>query len=179
MHPKHYRIRIFFDICRAFILPIAGISLVTSLANVRLGYLAFPCHIFAVTLCAGARILYSDFIQSRETKQLGARRVPRIVGKWPGNVDILFSMMRSFKTSYLVDTYLDLFEKYQSTTLNLRILWVDQVSDTLLDLCSRTSAVNIQAILYWFSDGAPFNPTSPLDYNHGQGPLKIRVDRRF
>jgi len=129
MHPKHYRIRIFFDICRAFALPIACLTLVASLEDIRLGYVAIPCHIFTIMLWGGARILYADFIQSREMKRLGARHIPRVAGRWPGNVDILLSMMRSYKTSYLADTYLDLFEQYQSTTLNLRILWVDQVSD--------------------------------------------------
>jgi hypothetical protein len=47
-------------------------------------------------------------------------------------------MLQSYKTSYLVDSYLDLFKKYQSTTLNLRILWVDQVSN--FTLCSVVSA---------------------------------------
>jgi hypothetical protein len=109
--------------------------------NIRLGYATIPCHILAVMLCAGARILYSKFIQSQETRQFGATPVPRVVGKLPGNIDILFSMMRSFKTSYLFDTYLDLFEKYQSTTLNLRILWEDQVSDVVLQLSCEAQHV--------------------------------------
>lgn len=29
--------------------------------------------------------------------------------------------------SYLLDVYLDLFKEYRCTTLNLRILWVDQI----------------------------------------------------
>lgn len=135
MHPKHYRIRLLFDICHGFASPIACVSFAAFLKNIRLGYATIPCHILAVVLWVGARILYADFIQWREMKRLCARPIPRVAGKWPGNVDILFSMMRSYKTSYLVDTYLELFEKYQSTTLNLRILWADQVCDDLKVLC--------------------------------------------
>ena len=127
MHPKHYRIRMFFDICRGFIVPSAVLSLVTSQTNIRLGCMTLPCHIFAVLLWTGARILYAEWMQPREARKLGAIPIPRVNGKWPGNVDVLFSMMRSFKTSYLFDTYLNLFEEYQCTTLNLRILWEDQV----------------------------------------------------
>ena len=130
MHPKHYRVRIFLDICRGFVFPIACLSLLTSLTNIQLGYAAFACHLFAVMLWAGARILYSEYVHSREMRKVGARPIPRVVGKWPGNIDILFSMIRSFKRSYLFDPYLELFERYQATTLNMRILWTDQVSDS-------------------------------------------------
>lgn len=132
MHPKHYRVRIFFDICRGFVFPVASLWLVVFLENIQLGRATIPCYILAIMLWAGARVYYSDFIQSRETKRLGARPIPCVVGRLPGNIDILFYMMRSFKTSYLFNTYLDLFEQYQSTTLNLRILWEDQVSDAVL-----------------------------------------------
>ncbi|KAJ3512593.1 hypothetical protein NLJ89_g3431 [Agrocybe chaxingu] len=35
--------------------------------------------------------------------------------------------MRAFKTSYVLDVYLQLFEEYQCTTLNTRILWRDNI----------------------------------------------------
>ena len=58
---------------------------------------------------------------------MGAKPIKRIRGKWPGNIDVLFRMMKAFKTSYIMDVYLELFQEYQCTTLNTRILWVDQV----------------------------------------------------
>ncbi|KIK65139.1 hypothetical protein GYMLUDRAFT_39531 [Collybiopsis luxurians FD-317 M1] len=36
-------------------------------------------------------------------------------------------MLRAFKTSYILDVYLQLFEEYQCTTLNTRILWTDNI----------------------------------------------------
>ncbi|GAW02064.1 cytochrome P450 monooxygenase CYP63 [Lentinula edodes] len=36
-------------------------------------------------------------------------------------------MLRAFKTSYILDVYLQLFEEYQCTTLNTRILWTDHI----------------------------------------------------
>lgn len=128
MHPKHYRIRIFLDICRGLIGPCAVLLFVTSQANIRLGYLALPCHLLAILVWAAARVVYSDWVHSREARKLGAVPIRCVTGKWIGNVDILLNMMQSFKTNYLVDPYLDLFKEYQCTTLNLKILWVDQVS---------------------------------------------------
>ena len=155
MHPKHYRVRIFFDICRGFVFPVACLWLVVSLENIQLGRATIPCYILAIMLWAGARVYYSDFIQSRETKRLGARPIPCVVGRLPGNIDILFSMIRSFKRSYLFDPYLELFERYQATTLNMRILWTDQVSDS----APRSMARHIRL----FNDLGTFI----LDYIHG------------
>ena len=42
-------------------------------------------------------------------------------------MDILLRMMRSFRTDYIQDVYLELFREYQCTTLNLRIFWIDTV----------------------------------------------------
>ena len=66
-------------------------------------------------------------IRAQDRYQMGAREIPRVVGKWPGNIDVLFKMMKAFKTSYILDVYLQLFEEYQCTTLNTRILWSDMV----------------------------------------------------
>jgi hypothetical protein len=41
-------------------------------------------------------------------------------------------MIRAFKTSYVGDVYLQLFEEYKTTTLNLRVLWSDTVSPLFL-----------------------------------------------
>ncbi len=70
---------------------------------------------------------FYDFKQHQTCRRLGTKPIPRIRGKWPGNIDVLLRMMKAFKTAYLMDVYLELFQEYQCTTLNTRILWVDQV----------------------------------------------------
>lgn len=128
LNPKLYRTRLLLDILRIFVFPCLALFELCRGANVRLGYLAFPAHVGAVILWGYVRNIYYDITQLREARQLGAKPVPRIKGKWPGNIDILFRMMKAFKTAYLMDVYLELFQEYQCTTLNTRILWVDQVS---------------------------------------------------
>ena len=127
LNPKLYRTRLLLDVLRIFVFPSLVLSELCCQANIRLGLLTVPAHISAIILWGYIRNLYYDVRQSREAKRLGARPVPRIKGKWPGNVDVLLRMMKAFKTAYLMDVYLDLFHEYKCTTLNTRILWVDQV----------------------------------------------------
>jgi hypothetical protein len=127
MHSRHYHIRRLHDIFHAIVLP----SLVLSSLLKILGYpparTALPVHASFVISWAIARGLYSNFVHLSQARRLDAKFIPCVVGKWPGNLDILLNMMRAFNTSYILDVYLNLFEEYQCTTLNLRILWVDHV----------------------------------------------------
>ncbi|KZS91082.1 cytochrome P450 monooxygenase CYP63 [Sistotremastrum niveocremeum HHB9708] len=65
--------------------------------------------------------------QAREAERLGAIEIPKVVGRWPGNLDIMIAAMKGIKERYLQE-YLDsLFEEYQSDTINLRLLWGDHI----------------------------------------------------
>ncbi|KAF9466774.1 cytochrome P450 monooxygenase CYP63 [Collybia nuda] len=127
MNPALYRVRLFLDLCRTIFLPSLILSLTLSFARRRLGLLTVPAHIIFIIIWASTKGALSKFIQDREAIRLGAKPIPRIVGKWPGNIDILLKMLRAFKTSYVLDVYLQLFEEYQCTTLNTRILWSDNI----------------------------------------------------
>ncbi|KZT30241.1 cytochrome P450 monooxygenase CYP63 [Neolentinus lepideus HHB14362 ss-1] len=127
MHPTQYRTRILLDVVRVLVVPSAILSLYLQLSGTHLGPLGLPCHAAFIIVCAYTRCLYSDWVQSMDAKRLGAKPIPRVVGKLPGNIDVLYKMMKAFKTAYILDVYLALFEEYQCTTLNTRILWVDQI----------------------------------------------------
>ncbi|KAL5522174.1 hypothetical protein ACEPAF_2031 [Sanghuangporus sanghuang] len=127
LNPKLYRTRLFLDVLRIFVLPCVALSEICRSNNIRLGYLTVPAHIASILLWGYVRNAYYDIKQKREAGQLGTKPVPRIRGKWPGNIDVLLRMMKAFKTAYLMDVYLELFQEYQCTTLNTRILWVDQI----------------------------------------------------
>ena len=117
------------DILRIFVFPCVVLSQACRHWNVRLGIFGtIPAYFAALVLWGWIRNVYYDIHQAREAARLGAKPVPRIKGKWPGNIDVLFRMMKAFKTAYLMDVYLELFQEYQCTTLNTRILWVDQVA---------------------------------------------------
>lgn len=50
-----------------------------------------------------------------------------MVGKLPGNIDVMLRLVRARRDRYLLDGFFDLFYEYQTTTLNLRFLWQDKV----------------------------------------------------
>ena len=127
MNPARYRIRFCLDISRTICLPVFVLSLALYIAQKNLGILTIPSHILFILLWAALIGALRRCIQDREARCLGAKPIPRIVGKWPGNIDILLKMLRAFKTSYVLDVYLNLFEEYKCTTLNTRILWSDNV----------------------------------------------------
>jgi hypothetical protein len=134
MNPSNYRARVVLDIFHIFVVPTVVLSLVLSFFKYRLGLLSLPIHLCFVVLWAATKGVLSEAKQDREARSLGARSIPRVVGKWPGNVDVLLRMMRAFKTSYILDVYLELFEEYQCTTLNTRILWCDNVCNFLFSI---------------------------------------------
>ncbi|THH04268.1 hypothetical protein EW145_g5647 [Phellinidium pouzarii] len=127
LNPKLYRTRLFLDVVRIFIFPTVVLFQACHYARVRLGLLSVPAHVLAIVLWGLTRNIIYDVKQAQEARRLGAKPVARIKGKWPGNVDILLRMMKAFKTAYLMDVYLELFQEYKCTTLNTRILWVDQI----------------------------------------------------
>lgn len=92
-----------------------------------MGFLTIPAYPICIALCAYARLAYRDWQQDQEAHRLGARRIPQVVGKWPGNLDIYLKLLKSTQTTYLGSFHLSLFEEYQTTTLNLRLLWQDVV----------------------------------------------------
>ena len=49
-------------------------------------------------------------------------------GRWPGNLDVVLRLLKSFEGDYVLQGFADLFEEYGCTTLNTRFFWYDQVS---------------------------------------------------
>ena len=127
MNPARYRIRLFLDLWRVAVLPSLAFHAVLKYSGSRLGFLTQPLHFgFIISWFFFKGALLKTF-QDREARKLGAQPIPRVVGGWPGNIDVLLKILRAFNTSYIHDVYLNLFEEYQCTTLNTRILWSDAV----------------------------------------------------
>lgn len=123
----NYRFRILKDIFQALVAPPVLVSLCHGTFNLRFGWWSIPVYLLAIPLAAIIRVQYSDFVQAREARRLGARPIPRVVGKWPGNIDVMLKLKKGLASQYIYEPFLDLFEEYQCTTLNTRFLWVDNV----------------------------------------------------
>lgn len=140
-NPKLYRTRLVLDVLRIFVLPAVVLEELCHASGIRLGLLKVPAYLLAIVLSGFLRNTFYDIKQAREARRLGAKPITRIRGKWPGNIDILFRMMKAFKTAYLMDVYLELFQEYKCTTLNTRILWVDQVCSLIVVIDVRDYSI--------------------------------------
>ncbi|PFH47049.1 hypothetical protein AMATHDRAFT_77386 [Amanita thiersii Skay4041] len=127
MKPAHYRHRIFLDLLWILTVPSFAFVLALHLSRLHIGYFTPVAYFTFIVLWAVIKGQYRRLAQKRDAKHLGIAPIPCAVGKWPGNIDILLRMIREFKTSYVLDVYLRLFEEYKCTTLNLRILWTDTI----------------------------------------------------
>ncbi|KAJ7487238.1 cytochrome P450 monooxygenase CYP63 [Mycena galericulata] len=128
MKPGSYRVRLLCDLCRAIVLPSTCLWLTLRFIGVHLGpVVSIPIYLVFLILWAIVKGFLTNLAHARTARQFGAQPIRRVVGKWPGNVDVLLRMMKAFKTSYVLDVYLQLFEEFQCTTLNTRILWVDNI----------------------------------------------------
>ncbi|QRW23885.1 cytochrome P450 family protein [Rhizoctonia solani] len=84
-------------------------------------------YVLAVPTFWGFRNVVRDRLREREAKRLGARVVPRVKGKWPGNIDIMLKLVKSLHGSY-VASVLDELSKEYGNTFNMRLLWDDMAS---------------------------------------------------
>ena len=128
--PSNYRLRILLDLWQIIVLPSFTFCAILRFERLQLGILAVPTCCAFMLFWALVKRQWILLLQRQQARRLGAALIPCVVGKLPGNIDILFRMMCDFKSSYVLDVYRRLFEEYNCTTLNLRILWTDAVSTT-------------------------------------------------
>ena len=127
-HPfSRYRLRIMQDMVRIFVIPSLILTLTLRVAGTRLGLWSIPAYPTFVVLSAFVRDWYTQASRRREARRMGGRLAPTIKGKWPGNIDLMLRIRNAAHDDYLCQGFLDLFQEYQSTTLNLRILGADLV----------------------------------------------------
>lgn len=131
MNPNQFRLRLLLDLFQLVAVPAIVFSLFLRLSHQRLGYLTVPAQLAFFIGWSFAKRSILDFQRHRNAEKLYTKQIPRVVGRWPGNVDVLVKMLKAFKKAYVLDVYLELFEEYQCTTLNLYIFWADQVCKVL------------------------------------------------
>ena len=159
-----YRKRILLSFAKALIVP----PLLTSLL------LRFVCRSASLSVCLplallsipitiGVRSQYALWHQDREAARLGAKPITRVCGRWPGNLDIILRLVKSFESGYVLQGFNDLFLEYDCTTLNTRFFWDDQVSSAVI---SYTVAPRT---------GLPiFTIMVLIDHLHGREGLPVR-----
>jgi hypothetical protein len=104
-----------------------ALSLFDSLEVSGLRALKWILYPLTLVLYNVFRVQYDDWFHRREAGRLGARLVPRVEGKWIGNLDLL--LKKDPKIPYLGQRLEDMFDELDTKTLNMRILWTDNVGN--------------------------------------------------
>jgi hypothetical protein len=85
-------------------------------------------YVASIPTCLSVRVHFERWQESRAARRMGAKLIPRLKGKWPGNLDILLKLVSAPRKGYILDGVKAILESAGSNTVNLNILWVDQVS---------------------------------------------------
>ncbi|KAF9078274.1 cytochrome P450 monooxygenase CYP63 [Rhodocollybia butyracea] len=125
MNSPSYRIRLFHDLLKIVVLPFVAFYLIN--AGLFDSLLPLPSCVGFIIGWSICKAFLTRMLQQVNRHRIGAKEITCVRGRWPGNIDVLLKMLRAFKTSYILDVYLQLFEEYQCTTLNTRILWTDHI----------------------------------------------------
>lgn len=133
MEATNYRRRITLALVRVFFIPPLSAFAVAYYYGINTLFVAV-LMVLSVPLSIVGRSNYSTFVNRRRAKQLGAREIPCIVGRLPGNLDIMFGMVKSFQQGYVLQGLAELFEKQNSTIINTRVLWDDQACSSFTSL---------------------------------------------
>lgn len=131
MNAPNYRLWIILALLRVFVVPpLIVIFLYQIGGDVSFRVISFLV-VLSIPISIVVRSQLDTHLQHRQARQLGAKPITCVVGKLPGNIDIMFGMVKAFKEGYVMEGFSDLFEKHHSNILNTRILWNDQVRSSL------------------------------------------------
>lgn len=131
----NYRGLLLWQCANFLVPPLALARLVVSVlrSRIELHPLAKAAlYIAAVPLIAALRIALADYRDAREAHRRGAALVPRVKGRLPGNIDVMARLVREFESGYVLQAYQDLLDEYGVKTLNMRLLWSDVVSASVV-----------------------------------------------
>jgi hypothetical protein len=121
-----------------------------SLKGVRVSpWLISTVVLGAAPLVFAAHVLVDGKLQQRKANRLGARLIPRLQGKWPGNLDKLVNMVMRSENEYLgtvsvtcipyscftessccLGRHLEDEMKVLGPTINFRFFWEDLIMTT-------------------------------------------------
>ncbi|KAI0298782.1 cytochrome P450 [Multifurca ochricompacta] len=124
-----YRKRILLSLGKALIAPplLTFLLLRSTWPSSFSFWLSLPLALLSIPITIALRSRYTLWVQDREAAQLGAQPITKVTGRWPGNLDIVLRLLKSFESGYVLQGFADLFEEYGCTTLNTRFFWDDQI----------------------------------------------------
>ncbi|QRV82734.1 cytochrome P450 family protein [Ceratobasidium sp. AG-Ba] len=83
-------------------------------------------YVLSVPVFWSVRNVVHLWWQDREARRLGARPIPRIQGKWPGNIDVLIDMLKTMQKGYIGE-WVHKMSLVYGPTFNTRVFWQDVI----------------------------------------------------
>ncbi|KAJ6595533.1 cytochrome P450 monooxygenase CYP63 [Mycena vulgaris] len=148
-----YRRRILVSLAKALFLP-PLLSLVVLCLVLGLPFDAFSVMAAALSipLTISVRSNISLRAQDRTAKSLNATVIPRVKGKWPGNLDVALRVVKSFEEGYVLQIFADLLREYDTTTVNTRLFWDDQMitmDESVMKFVSSSGFSHFEKGILW------------------------------
>ncbi|KAJ7187837.1 cytochrome P450 monooxygenase CYP63 [Mycena filopes] len=123
-----YRKRILLSLGKALIIPpLVSLVLLCLVLGLPLGIRTAIVAALSIPLAISMRSSLTLWAHERAAKSLDATVIPRVKGKWPGNLDVAIRLLKSFEQGYVLQVFADLLREHDTTTLNTRLFWDDQM----------------------------------------------------
>jgi hypothetical protein len=124
-----YRSRLLLSLGKALLIPpLLSLAILCLVLGLPLNIPSVAASVLAIPLTISTRSHLSLWAHYKAARSLNATIIPRVKGRWPGNLDIALRVTKSFKEEYVFQIFADLFCEYGATTLNMRLFWDDQVT---------------------------------------------------
>ncbi|KAF8329542.1 cytochrome P450 monooxygenase CYP63 [Cantharellus anzutake] len=129
MFGNNYRIHFLFVLAWLLFPPITAgwILLRISAPSGLAGSTLFKCFFFS-SVCVTywvAKVQYGQRKKALKAKRLGVALPPEPQGRWIGNIDLIIDNIKNYNEEPTMDYVEAFFEKFNTDTFNLRILWTD------------------------------------------------------
>ncbi|KAF8338716.1 cytochrome P450 [Cantharellus anzutake] len=128
----NYRIHLLLVLARYFIPPLLIASALLSFLPSLLSDGFFLRSLWHLWICLAywmVNVKYADWKNHNEARKMGGVYLPRLKGKWPGNLDIALSLAQPSEEGYVLEDFERMFTSLGSgdevTTFNLGTLWED------------------------------------------------------
>ncbi|KAJ7075004.1 cytochrome P450 monooxygenase CYP63 [Mycena belliarum] len=148
-----YRRRILQALAKAlFLPPLVSLAVLGLILGVPVNLLSVTIAAFSIPLTISARSYLSERAQDRAAKSLNATVIPRVKGKWPGNLDVALRIVKSFENDYVLQVFADIFREYDARTVNTRLFWHDQMitmDESVMKFVSATGFSHFEKGILW------------------------------
>ncbi|KAF7314609.1 Cytochrome P450 [Mycena kentingensis (nom. inval.)] len=95
----------------------------------------------SIPLYVAFRIRSRDRKQAADAKAMGARLIPRVQGRWPGNLDVMLRTMKSSLHGYPGQTMSEFVEEL-GPVINISMFWTDHILTISPDHIKRILATD-------------------------------------